>query len=290
MIGLDIGQRCIRLVALERRFGRWRLQACLFEPLAQADPTVCVAALRSMIAGLPARLRRGTPAIAMAMPLCEVTLTTRVLPAGASDADAGFMAAMEAEQQAAPAAVDYRVVPCSLAQAQAASGLMLLLCPQACVDERAAWLDAAGCRLASLTVDALALADCYVAGTDLAADVLLIDVGGSALRLTAFQGALPVYWRRHVLVQDSTPVTTVLARALQHYRMARLSALPDAVGKVLLCGGGAAQADVQHTIHALTGCNPEPIDPFACLRLSPPTGLCAPAFAQVFALASQVWL
>lgn len=292
MIGIDVGQRDIRLVALARRFGRWRLQACASEPIdpeVHANTAMMADTVQRLITRVPPSLWRRPRSVAMALPIGEVSLHWCEIPAGTSQTEAGFVAAMEAERHAVPGEslyLDYRQ---GAARSTAGgSELMVLLCAQSRAEQCRSLLASAGSRLTALGVDELVISDTYACHMlhpqSGVADVLTIDVGASALRLTVFCGAAPVYWRSHGMAAESGSAVSVLTRALQHYRMSDLPARP---GRVLLHGSGAGAAHVVQTVALFFGVVPEIIDPFAYFGVSVPADICAPAFALAAALAAQ---
>lgn len=288
MIGIDSRPHSLRLVALSRRCGQWRLQACSQQTLPAgyaSDVSAHAAAVRTLIAGLPGRLRRGRPAVAMALPLGEVNLQMRDLPSGASAQDAAFIANMEAETQGAALAMDFRVLPQQAQQTH--KDLMIVSCPQSSVEDRVVLMEAAGCRLVSLAPDALVLADCYAGQS--CAEVLLIDVGDAAVRLTGLRNSVPVYWRHHDVDVGAVSAATVLTRALQQYRISAMLNEPD---RLLLCGADAVLPEVQQVVARMSSQSPQLINPFLHLGFaaaSVPASVpaLAPAFAMAFALAAQ---
>jgi Tfp pilus assembly PilM family ATPase len=78
VIGIDIGSRYIKLVALGWRRRSWQVNACLMHETGD-NP---VAALRAALQLLPASLRRKPLRVAIALPTSELLIKTVRLPRG----------------------------------------------------------------------------------------------------------------------------------------------------------------------------------------------------------------
>jgi len=286
MIGIDLGWHSIRLVALQRRYRSWRLQTCQRQILTPAMRQSLALTCKNLLEQIPARVRGPQPSVAMALPMSDIRFQSRPLTEEAGAEDIEFIATMELEQrsiQDGPQLMDYRVVN---------KDLMLLSCPRLCQDRFEALAADSGCSVQALGIDVFQILDCYVGGTNgVPVDVMLVDVGASAVRVTVFRSGMPAYWRSHPRGPDSGSAAPVLARALQHYRMTEMA---TDLSRLLVYGGGAADVDVQQTLGLFCGtCSnrpivPELVDPFLHWGVQSPDGVAGSGYALAFALAAQV--
>ena len=289
MIGIDLGWHNIRLVALQRKHRRWRLHACLdhkLTPVMHQDKRFLALACRQLLEKVPSRVRGARPEVAMALPMSDIRLHSRPLAEDVSAAEIEFIAAMEFEQRAiqdGPQLMDYRVID---------RELVLLSCPRSCQDRFEALVAENGGLMHALGIDVFHILDCYVGSTNgPEANVILVDIGAAAVRLTVFCAGIPTYWRNHPRGTDPGSAAPMLARALQHYRM---TGAAINISRLLVYGGGAAAVDVMQTLELFCStCSgapvvPEIIDPFSHLQIQAPEGVVPPGYALAFALAMQV--
>lgn len=293
MLGIDIGSRYIKLVALQRRRSRrrrWQLQACVTYRIPQPLTGVPARALQAALQLLPPALQRQLPCVGIALPGSELWIRCIDLPPQLAASELDLAVRMECEQALKPATspicLDYR--PCG-------ERTLVVACRQSMLDQALAVLAAVGIKPALVGVDALIVADTMspaAASTQLS---LYIDAGASGVRLLALRAEEVIYQRSHRLPEpegsdESAAYLLLLRRAIQQYRLFDMLSRAD---NIFLYGGAASLPAVHTTVEQAFEAPALRLNPFAHVETARPRGVVLPdqmgvsAFTLAFALAQQ---
>jgi Tfp pilus assembly PilM family ATPase len=293
VIGIDIGSRYIKLVALGWRRRSWQVNACLMHETGD-NP---VAALRAALQLLPASLRRKPLRVAIALPTSELLIKTVRLPRGLEHEQIDLALRIECGQAEGSEKLylDYRLLN-SPDQGEGPEQLLAVACRQSLMDSSLAALNAIGIGPALVAADVMLIADVMSSVSDSPDLELFVDVGATGVRLYQMRSGVPGYSRSHVMLNNSSVVSDpdayllLLRRAVQQYRMFDMLSKP---ANLFVYGGGVALSAVRDFLQQSFGLPVQCIAPFSDRRIcgraqfTPPAQLHESAFTLAYMLARQ---
>ncbi|MDO8907722.1 MAG: pilus assembly protein PilM [Pseudohongiella sp.] len=295
MIGLDIGNRFIKLVALGRHRGSWQLEACI----ARESGTDPVPGLQAALQSLPSSLRRKPLRVAIALQSTELFIKTVQLPYGLDHNQLDLALRMELGQGslAAPEEIclDYRL-PGRPDHQGPSEQVLAVACRQSLMDVSLNALRSAGVEPALVGADVMLIADDMSSASRNPELELFVDAGATGIRLYSMRSGVPAYSRSHALLNSSGSLDDpagyllLLRRAIQQYRMFDMLSKP---ATIFLYGGAAALSGVQDLLQQSFGMPVRSIHPFSDSQLRErerfviPEELHESSFTLAYVLAKQ---
>mgnify|MGYP002152258440 CR=1 FL=1 len=277
-LGIDLGRRAIKVVALEWRRGTARLCGFGIEAMPPAGANARtvgrarIGALRRAVAAAAPRARQAATGI----PAEAIITRTMHLPAGLDEAALRARVQLDIEdsvkQPAGDIAYDFR--PLDEAPRQDQQALLLVATRREEVAMRERWLASAGLRCRLVDTDAHALARAALADprhrpAAAGPAVAVLDIG-SRLRLTVLERQRILYHQDHAHDAQAGRAACLesLERALAMYHDSPRASPPAALG---LAGGGSDAALAEALGERLSmpvAC----LDPRPALGIEPATG------------------
>jgi Tfp pilus assembly PilM family ATPase len=293
MIGIDIGSRFIKLVALGRRRGKWHVNACLMHETGDHPVTGLQAVLQSM----PSSLRRTPLRVAIALPTSELVIKTVQLPGGLEHEQIDLALRMECGQAAGSEKIclDYRLLN-NPDPDERSEQLLAVACRQSLMDSSLAALHAVGIEAALAGADVMLIADGLSSVSCHPELELFVDAGATGIRFYLMRAGIPGYSRNHVMTNnacvsdDPEGYLLLLRRAVQQYRMFDMLSKP---ANLFVYGGAAALSAVRDFLQQSFGLPVQCISPFSDQRIcgraqfTPPAQLPESAFTLAYMLARQ---
>lgn len=291
MLGIDIGSRYIKLVALGRRRGQWQLQSCVAYKIPPEFVGDRSGSLASAMRLLPSAITDKLPAVGIALSVADVIVKAVQLPSHLTDDQLDMALRMELEPALGAAAdsmcLDYR---------RGAQQVLAVACPQPVMDKSLAAFEALAIKPVLVGVDAMLIADSLRPDSGDGRVTLYVDAGASGIRLCSVRAGMPVYHRSHALpdqgscVDDPAAYLLLLRRAIQHYRMFDMLSKPDAI---VVYGGAADLPQLPDIVQQSFGLTAQLVNPFARFDVCDadsgvlPADFHAGAFTLACALACQ---
>lgn len=273
-LGLDIGSAAVKLVALSRHRGRYRMDGFAMEPLPASavdtgnisDAATVGEAVRRACRAASTRRRTAIVAVADS----AVITRTLLLDAALTPTELDVEVVLEAERcipyPIDSVALDFAVIG-PFPGEPGLNRVLLVACPQEQVAAREAVLRHAGLEPAALEVESLALRRAAsLAGADEAGDAVL-DVGDSAVRLVGWDTHDTAFTEQEPLPVGSDAdeeltirlVCTAASRLLEAYAADRPG---QRLQRLLVVGGGAARPRFRAAAAECLGVAVEPANPF----------------------------